>query len=75
MYWGGIHLTEKSNVNLINLSDISLLKENNKNKSYCYQIEDNFDYHGIKNALCGKEPNKHGDMYFTPKRILVIQMK
>ena len=41
----------------------------------CYQNENYFNYHGIKNALCGKEPDKYGNMYFTPKRILVIQMK
>ena len=45
------------------------MKENYKNESRCYQSEYNFDYHGIENALCGKYE------YFTPKRILVIQMK
>ena len=32
--------------------------------------EKNFDYHGIKNALCGKTLPEN----FSPKRILVIQM-
>ncbi|BFU24830.1 predicted protein [Entamoeba histolytica] len=50
--------------------DIFVRKENNKTYSFCYQ--DSFEYEGIRNALCGKEwPNN----YFTPKRIIVIEMK
>ena len=49
------------------------VKENMKYESRCYQNEDIFNYHGIKNALCGKTGN-YGYEYFTPKRILVIQM-
>ena len=41
----------------------------------CRQNEDIFDYHGIENALCGKQPDEEEHMYFSPKRILVIQMK
>ena len=72
LYGGGYCLYEKSWIgNLISLGDIRLFKENNKNESCCWQHEDKFDYHGIWKALCGKTwPN-----YFTPKRILVIQMK
>ena len=62
------------NDNLISLGDIELMKENYKNGSYCSQYEDIFDYHGIENALCGKTI-KFGKYYFTPKRIVVIQMK
>ena len=54
------------------LGDIILMKENCKNKSCCCQNEDRFDYHGIKNALYGKTGFF---AQFTPKRILVIQMK
>ena len=54
---------------MILLGDIELLKENYKNKSRCDQNENEFNYHGIKNALRGKTG------WFTPKRILVIQMK
>ena len=72
--WGGIYLGRKSDEYLILLGDICLRKENNKSKSHCYQSENWFDYHGIQNALCGKQPDKYGDMYFTPQRILVIQM-
>ncbi|BFU21979.1 trichohyalin, putative [Entamoeba histolytica] len=50
-------------------SDILVYKENNKTYSYCNQYS--FEYEGISNALCGKEwPN-----YFTPKRIIVIELK
>ena len=74
---GGYELFEKSTRcgNLITFGDILLHKEDKKNESYCYQAEDKFDYHGIEKALCGHQPNKYGEMYFTPKRILVIQMK
>ncbi|BFU24568.1 trichohyalin, putative [Entamoeba histolytica] len=49
--------------------DILVYKENNKTKSWCYHRS--FDYKRISNALCGKQyPNR-----FTPKRIIVIEMK
>jgi hypothetical protein len=66
--WGGYALWEKADDNLIELGDIDLRKENKKNDSYCEENEFEFDYHGIEKALCGKGS-------FTPKRILVIQMK
>ncbi|BFU22917.1 trichohyalin, putative [Entamoeba histolytica] len=46
--------------------DIRVYKENNKTESYCCQWS--FDYKGIENALCGHQ-------FFTPKRIIVIEMK
>ncbi|BFU22001.1 predicted protein [Entamoeba histolytica] len=50
--------------------DICVYKENDKTYSYCNQYS--FEYEGISKALCGKEyPNN----YFTPKRIIVIEMK
>ncbi|BFU25531.1 trichohyalin, putative [Entamoeba histolytica] len=50
--------------------DICVYKENNKTNSFC--LQHSFEYKGIRNALCGKEwPNN----YFTPKRIIVIEMK
>ena len=58
---------------MIQLGEILLYKENKKNNSSCYQNENNFNYHGIENALSGKTRFDGG--YFTPKRILVIQMK
>ncbi|BFU23355.1 trichohyalin, putative [Entamoeba histolytica] len=48
------------------LSDIVVGKENNKTASHCSQHS--FSYDGIRNTLCGK-------FYFTPKRIIVIEMK
>ena len=48
------------------------MKENMKYESKCCEKKDNFNYHEIENALCGKRYlNKE---FFTPKRILVIQM-
>ncbi|BFU22112.1 trichohyalin, putative [Entamoeba histolytica] len=46
--------------------DIRVYKENDKIISYCCQWS--FDYKGIENALCGHQ-------FFTPKRIIVIEMK
>ena len=72
----GYCLCAKSSDKLINLGDISLCKENKKNKSYCAQSLSFFNYHGIENALCGKISSyKRDDQHFTPKRIIVIQMK
>ena len=49
------------------------------NQSYCHDIEEYGscfgDYHGIKNALCGKSGTKKGNERFITKRIIVIQMK
>ena len=72
---GGIFLHDKSDECLISMGDICIWKEKKKYESFCVQIEYRFDYHEIHNALCGKEPNEEGEMYFIPKRILVIQMK
>ena len=62
------------NMNLISFGEIFLAKEKFKEHSNCEQHDDMFDYHGIQNALCGKQPNERGEMYFTPKRIVIIQM-
>ena len=70
--WGGYWLHDNTDCVLIRVGDIWLLKENKKNDSSCDQSEDYFDYHGIEKALCGKEGVREP---FTPKRILVIQMK
>ncbi|BFU24112.1 predicted protein [Entamoeba histolytica] len=51
------------------LKDIVVHKENLKTQSHCNQHS--FEYEGISNVLCGKQfPN-----LFTPKRIIVIEMK
>ena len=75
MRYGGISLYYESDEDLIKLGDILLFKENKKYESCCVQNENYFDYNDIENALCGKKPDNEGRMYFTPKRILVIQMK
>ena len=80
MKYGGYELYEKSGWDtLIRLGDIFLYKERKKNYSNCKQRETRFNYHGIENALCGKTNFWRFDRwkgeYFTPKGILVIQMK
>ena len=68
----GYGLFDKREDHLIQLGNIVLMKENKKNESCCFHHENNFNYHGIKKALCGKIWNNRE--YFTPKRITVIQM-
>ena len=58
--------------NFLILGDIMLMKKSDKNKACCNQSEEHFNYHGIKNALCGKIQWSNP---FIPIRILVIQMK
>ena len=53
---------------LIFIGDIVLMLKNYKNCCLCSQKNENFDYHGIENALCGKTG-------FELKRLVVIQMK
>ena len=67
---------KKSDVygHLITVGDVCLKKGNSIKFSYCGQNEDIFNYHEIETALCGKEGYPRGER-FTPKRILVIQMK
>ena len=75
----GCKLFQKWEFELFQFGDINIVKENWKNHSFCFQNEDYFDYHGIQNALCGKTVNETLDNKigncFTPKRIVVIQMK
>ena len=76
--YGGYELfnTEKES-RLIRIGNINLSTKDDC-LCYCEQNENLFDYHGIENALCGKTYiyKRHPlNEYFTPKRILVIQMK
>ena len=75
-YRCGIHLFCKHSEKLIRLGDISLFKEDSKEKSYCRGINGNCDgnYNGITNGLCGIDKRNNGLLFFIPKRILVIQM-
>ena len=74
--YGGIGLYKGSAVSLIEIGDIMLFKEYRKEHSYCCQHEWKFYYHGIPHALCGKIPQgSFNQMFFTPKKLSVIQMK
>ena len=74
--YGGLFCLSKYAPGLIQLGDINLRKENQKELSYCVAHDDNhFNYHGIKYALCGGKKYKYGDDNIIPERILVIQMK
>ena len=70
-YWisTGVMMFSKSETQRIiaRLGDIWLSNTKAKDSSWCYESED-FEYHHISSALCGK-------WRFTPKRILAIQMK
>ena len=65
-----------TNGNVLNTSDISLFKEDSKEKSYCRGINGSHDgnYYGIIEGLCGIDQRNNGLLFFIPKRILVIQM-
>ena len=52
---------------------IVLYKENSKGKSNCRQNNSYFDYHGTENPLVGGS-GIESRKYFTPKRIIVIEM-
>ena len=52
--------------------DLCLRKSNTKSDSFYQQFDDDyFDYHGTQNVILGR----NGSNSFTPKRIIVIQMK
>ena len=72
----GIHLFSKHSDKLIRLGDISLFKEDSKEKSNCRGINGSHDgnYYGINDGLCGIDQRNNGQLFFIPKRILVIQM-
>ena len=74
--WYEIHLFSKHSDKLIRLGDISLYKEDSKQKSYCRGINGSHDgnYYGINDGLCGIDKRNNGQLFFIPKRILVIQM-
>ena len=75
----GYYLTDQSNNLLISLGDINIFKLDKKYSSSCIQRSYAFNYHEINNALCGKSKYEENCEWkgenFTPKRILVIQMK
>ena len=69
--WGGYKMSDDNAGRLIWLGNIILYKEGMRNRCDCEQKEDEFNFHGIKKALCGKVHPEE----FTIKRILVIQME
>ena len=71
---GGYRLAEPNANWIIEIGNISLFKEDIKQKTNCWQNKDVFEYYDIENALCGKEKNELGFMYIVPKRILILQM-
>ena len=71
----GYHLEQDSKPMLISLGDIRIYKEEFHQKSCCFQNENNYQYHSLTNALCGKINNSNNDGdHFSIKRIVVIQM-
>ena len=74
--YGGIQLNNEhvSDV-LIILGDISLKKNIYRFESFCFQSDKVFNYHEIKNALCGKTKIAGEGNGFMMKRFIVIQMK
>ena len=68
---GGYVLYGNSEKGLISIGNIGLEKENYGNTSSCCQNEKDFDYKGIKKALCGKNGYEET---FILKRFIVIQM-
>ena len=71
----GYGLYEQSVDRLIDIGDIRLYKYHQKSQSFCVQTNYYFDYHGIDNALCGKDFHLSHSECFIPQRIVVIQMK
>ena len=68
----GLYVCDKSCNTLFKFGrdgDLIISKENCKSSSQCYQTSYSINYHGIQNALIGMSG------YFTPKRIIVIEMK
>ena len=66
---GGYELYKRTNeYQLIGIGNLVIMKERGKHWSQYVENNESFNYHGIENALFKNE-------FFTPKRILVIQMK
>ena len=69
----GYHQSQDRLIDLGGSPAIVMMKRNSKSVSFCYQNDEYFDYHGIRDALIPNTFNKTSG--FTPKRIQVIQMK
>ena len=60
---------------LIDLGDIKLFKENWNDYSYYHQNIWNFNYNGVDKAFSNNQPNDFGNINFSIKRLIVIQME
>ena len=69
---GSYTLCEKYSDLLIILDNIDISKKESKDLT-CYRRLSAYNYQKIKHPLCG-DLNEFGFKYFTPKRIIVIQM-
>ena len=69
----GYQLYEQRNNYLIELGDIIIMKEELKKKSFATHSIKIFNYHGLSNGLFGKKKSIDGCLYFTPKRIVILQ--
>ena len=68
----GCFVHSRRSDHLISFGEIVLYKRSKKNWSYCNQLEEYFDYHNIRDALCGK--TLWGNP-FALKRLVIISMK
>ena len=73
----GCVIKRKDSLSMISIGDISLFKQEDRDKSYCWQHNEIFNYHGIDKLLCGEtRAFKNGwiGKCFTLKRLIIIQM-
>ena len=73
----GYGLIEKNQRELIQFGNILLYKKDFKCESCYFQHEERYNYHGANNILCEENEitGSFGEIIFTPKQFLIIQMK
>ena len=71
---GGIILYHPNSPELIQIGEIRLFKQVQKDQSFYNQTIIMFNYKLMKNALNGISPQKNGKTYFIPKRIVVLHL-
>ena len=73
--FGGFCVYGKSCPSLFNShGGFGIRTENDKEGSWCVENEEYYDYHGLTNVYLSNSHSR-SSVYFTPKRITVIQMK
>ena len=73
----GIIIKKKNSFVMINIGDISAFKEEDRDKSICWQHDEIFNYHGFEKILCGEMRQFKNGWFgktFVLKRMIVIQM-